>query len=165
MASTKCTKCGCGIHYHGEPCDIEYTFILESDWDRIISARFNASSKVYLNGSTSPLLFRSDTIEDDFSGAIFKFWKCPICGSLIFFNNEGQAIKTYVPMDQPASPVASYDIIGVIYDDYSWDALTEAAIPNTEIPQMYPPSKKIQLTKDLCFLTDSSHTSSCYQLL
>lgn len=165
MASVKCNKCGYGIHYHGEPSGIEYTFIVESDWGRITSARFNARSKEYSDDKTAPLLFRSDTIEEDFANALIRFWKCPSCGSLIFFDKEGKVTKTYVPINHPSSLDITPDISGIVYDDFSWDSLTEAAIPDAEISQLYPPSGRIHLTENLCIISDNSAACSYYQKL
>ena len=95
MASIQCIKCKTGIHYHGEPEGIEYIFIKEKDWDRIITARFDSQNRQYINGSSLPMLYRADTIESDFVDLIVKAWKCPECGTFMFYDEHGRVVTAY----------------------------------------------------------------------
>ncbi|MBR4514155.1 MAG: hypothetical protein IKO61_04650 [Lachnospiraceae bacterium] len=95
MASIMCKKCNTGIHYHSEPNGIEYTFIKENDWIIICNSCFDGKAKEMDTEKYYPKLFRTDTIEEDFSELIYKAWKCPACGSIIIFDAKGQPWKTY----------------------------------------------------------------------
>ncbi len=155
MASVKCSKCGYGIHYHGEPNGIEYIFILNADWKAITSSCLTPKNKGLDTNKEYPKLFQSDTIEEDFPGAVHKYWKCPKCGSLFFFDDEGNVTKMFAPTEQDNSGPMSDDFeTGVIYDDYSWDALTEASVKDNAIPEKYPPSASMQLSDNLCAIVD-----------
>ena len=100
MASIQCIKCKAGIHYHGEPAGIEYVFIRLEDWDRIITTRFDSMNRQFINGSTFPKLYRTDTIESDFAGFIVKAWKCPECGTFMIFLT-GKYHNSFVRQSMP----------------------------------------------------------------
>ena len=139
MASIQCIKCKAGIHYHGEPAGIEYVFIRLEDWDRIITTRFDSMNRQFINGSTFPKLYRTDTIESDFAGFIVKAWKCPECGTFIIFNEHGRAVGAYEEDDKECEKKKiSFD--HVVFDDYSWNALTDSAVANWKIPKQFCPS-------------------------
>mgnify|MGYP000246414220 CR=1 FL=1 len=97
MSSVKCSKCGAGIHYHGEPDGTEYIYIPKSDWDIITSSHFDPAEKIFDDTKDYPKLFRSGTIEEDFPAAIHKFWQCPKCGTLLFFDDEGNVVSIFEP--------------------------------------------------------------------
>ena len=164
MASVKCSKCGYGIHYHGEPNGTEYIFILKADWEAITSSCFDPKDKVLDSNKDYPKLFQSDTIEEDFPGAVHKYWKCPKCGSLFFFDAEGNVTRMFAPTDQEDSVSISDDIEnGVIYDDYSWDALTEASIADNAITEKHLPNATMQLSDKLCVIVDQSGNKTFFR--
>ncbi len=99
MASIQCSQCKTGIHYHGEPSGIEYTFIKEDDWGKIIISRFDPQNKRFAEGSSVPMLFQTDSIESDFESAIWKAWRCPECGTIMFFDKNGRVIREYKEND------------------------------------------------------------------
>lgn len=165
MASVKCSKCGFGIHYHGEPNGTEYIFISKADWEEITSSRFKSGEKVFDGERDYPKLFRSDTIEEDFPTAVRKFWKCPKCGAILFFDDKGNVINIFVPAEQDDS-VSSDDIeTGIIYDDYSWDTLTEASIADKSITEKYPPNASMQLSNNLCEIADQDGNKTFFRKL
>lgn len=164
MASVKCSNCGFGIHYHGEPNGTEYVYISSIDWTEITSSCFN-SRKKFLDANTGyPKLFRSDTIEEDFPAAIKKFWKCPKCDSLLFSDDEGNIINSFAPTEHGESAPTSNNLeSGVIYDDYLWDDLTEASIADNHIAEEYPPTAFMQLSDTLCKITNPSGNTTCFR--
>lgn len=95
MASIKCGKCNAAIRYHGEPCGIEYIMISKENWRMMASKVFDSNNKEFCGDGQTPKLYRTDTIEVDFPKMLARYWKCPICGSLHFFekmlliNEEG----------------------------------------------------------------------------
>ena len=141
MASIKCT-CGYAIHYHGEPCGIEYIWISLEDWREITSTmpvKNSGSNRTHKGGYP---IYRSDTIEDDFEGKIVKVWRCPNCGTVMKFNKLRQVVS-YLEPCEPTDPVQKLsineEINGILYDDDMWDRLTEMEIPDCEIERKMPP--------------------------
>lgn len=130
MASILCSKCSQGIHYHGEPNGIQYAMITKADWDKIKSSKFDPSHKIIDPMNRYPKLFRTDTIEDDFPETVKKFWKCPFCGTLHFFDSEGLVLSAYEPGAFENENGDFNNIEGWYFDDYKWDKLTEEAIPD-----------------------------------
>lgn len=145
MASIQCIKCKAGIRYHGEPGGIEYIFIRIEDWDRIITTRFDTKNKQFINGSTFPMLYRTDTIESDFAGLIVKAWKCPECGTFMFFDEHGSVVGAYEE-DAKECEKKNISFDHVVFDDYSWDVLTDSAVANWKIPEQFSPSFRAGLS-------------------
>ena len=134
MASVKCKNCGIGIHHHGLPNGIEYIMIENESWEKIITNKFNPNNKV-LNPQTGyPKMFRTDTIEDDYPSAIKKYWKCPGCGAIIFFDEKGFVRNVYRQSkgDKQREMKAA---TGYIFDDYLWEELTEDGFENYLLPE------------------------------
>ena len=146
MASMQCVKCKEGIHYHGEPAGIEYIFIKGEDWDRITNIRFDSKNKQYVNGSSFPLLYRADTIETDFKDLIMKAWKCPVCGTFMFYNEKGNVVRAYEEDDSKECGKEKNGFNHVVFDDYSWDEVTESAVANCKIPTLFNPSIHARLS-------------------
>ena len=148
MASIQCIKCKAGIHYHGEPEGIEYIFINEKDWDKMISSYFDPLNKQYINESDVPKLFRSDTIESDFEEQlIIKAWKCQACGSIVFFDRHGRTIGTYEENQTEETEWNEPNSNYVVFDDFLWNKLTDSAIPNSKIPQYFKPPIYARITE------------------
>ncbi len=135
MASIQCVKCKRGIHYHGEPDGIEYVFIKVRDWDRITATRFDAKNKQYVNGSSYPKLYQTDTIESDFEDLIVKAWRCPECGTFLFCDEHGRVERAYEEDGSEGSEKKRVGKDYVVFDDYSWDLLTDSAVANWKIPK------------------------------
>ena len=146
MASIQCSKCKAGIHYHGEPEGIEYVIITYHDWETIITSRFNRANKQYDEINNYLKLFRADTIESDFPGTVHKAWKCPVCGTVMVFDEHGRVIKVFeewcVKEENSEKEVLEY----VIFDDYTWDRLTDSTIPDWQIPDQFEPTAYANLT-------------------
>ena len=148
MASLQCSKCKAGIHYHGEPEGIEYVLIKIKDWEVITSSKFAPDKKQYYPGSKSPRLFASDSIEMDFPEMIATAWKCPECGSLMFFGENGSVSASFEEdMDAPITESSVGDLY-VIFDDYAWDALTESALPDWKIPEQFRPVSYVDISDE-----------------
>lgn len=151
MASIQCSKCNTGIHYHGESNGIQYYFIKKNDWKKICTSYFDKYNKIFSEGNL-PKLFRSDTIEEDFSNNIIKAWKCPNCGLMMFFGKNGEIKKEFEPDINnnnnifPNKPDSYKEY--VVFDDYTWDKLTESAIPDNEIAKHYKPTHIAKITTD-----------------
>lgn len=154
MASIQCSKCKMGIHYHGEPDGIEYVFITIRDWTRITASRFNRENKEYFEGSSIPKLFQTDTIEEDFPAAVHKIWKCPHCGSLMIFDGHGKVTEAFENVftmpDKGRTVTAEY----VIFDDYSWNQLTELALPDWKIGTQVSPTLLAGRTDSQIYIYD-----------
>lgn len=145
MASLQCSHCKAGIRYHGEPEGIEYVFIKEIDWDRIISSRFDPLNKRYLEGSASPMLFQTDTIEIEFESSVHKAWKCPKCKALMFFDKNGKVAEAYKTVLRREAGDTEGGCRYVVFDDYSWDNITESAFPDWMIDKKFTPTAFAQL--------------------
>ena len=128
MASLQCSKCGDGIHYHSLPQDIEYIFFSKGVWNLICSTQFDKKNKVMDESGIYPKLFRSSTIESDYAGKYVKIWKCPTCGTLHVFSDDGSVKKVFVRDD--AMPIADYSEEGILFSDFLWEDLTENDMPN-----------------------------------
>ena len=132
---------------------------------KITSSCFDSKTKVFDTNHDYPKLFRSDTIEEDFPANVHKFWKCPKCGSLLFFEDEGN-VSIFVPLEQANSGSSADNIeTGVIYDDYSWDALTEASIADKDITEKFPPSLSMQLSNNQCMIVDQCGNKTFFHRL
>jgi len=138
MASLKCSVCGEGIHYHSTPADVEYRYISLKDWKEICRTKFDKSNKIMDSSGSHPMLFRSDTLDDDFADKIKRFWKCPQCDSWHFFENEKVAKVYKIKEDVKEIQVDKIGLEYVIFDDYMWDELTEKSIPNEMLAEIVP---------------------------
>lgn len=156
MASIQCKICKKGIHYHGEPTGVEYIIIERANWDRIMHSSFDPSQRTYNVIDEYPKLFRSDTIPEDFPDVIEKFWKCPDCGTLLFFDHEGRVTNTYVPDEQLIYSLSEMKAYGVFFDDYAWDELTERAISNKKIPEIIPATNSIYISENGLVMQEDS---------
>lgn len=147
MASLQCGNCKYGIHYHDEPSGIEYVMIAFSDWAEITAAKFDPEKKI-LDKTGYPKLYRTDTIEEDFPGAVKKFWKCPKCGTLFFFDENGKVITSYIPDTDSMPDIVERDWMGICFDDYQWGKLTEAALYDEQLPEKVKNFYKIYISED-----------------
>lgn len=123
MASLKCSFCGHGIHYHGEPPDgTEYIFCKLADWQK-------------LEKKNLP----SDDLESEDNGLLKYAWKCSECGTFAFFDERGQVTAVYTPRKN-FSPVSMQEPteFGLFFDDYLWYDITEDEISAAEILKKYP---------------------------
>ncbi|MCF0229573.1 MAG: hypothetical protein HUJ76_07790 [Parasporobacterium sp.] len=158
MASLKCSKCGEGIHFHSIPQDIEYTYIPKSTWIDICNSRFNKSAIVMDSSGMHPKLFRSDTIENDFEGNIYKMWKCPNCGTMHLFDKNGHVNEVF----EEASTTEKNALLdeGLVFSDYYWDNLTEKAVPD-ELLKSERPTYYCRKGKDVLFFSEHEDFSVC----
>lgn len=136
MATLKCKVCGTGIHYNSEPSGIECIFVKKEDWMLICDSRFIAKNKEMDTQGAYPKLYRSDTIEEDFSDKILKCWKCPECGSVYVFDEKGNVISTYQKTEERSDELMICE--GILFDDYSWDRITELSMPDIELKSVTP---------------------------
>ena len=155
MASIQCRNCKCGIHYHGEPSGIEFILIDYHEWEKIISSKFDPKKKVIDPQTGYPKLFRTDTIAEDFPEAIKKFWKCPECGSLIFFDRKGRVIAEYLPDTDPESDEIVCGQTAICFDDYRWDKITEAGMPVSKLAEKISSYIKIDSKDQTLYLFDA----------
>ena len=135
MASILCNNCNTGIHYHSEPQGIEYTYISTKDWNDICNSHFKSESKEY-DDSGYPKLYRTDTLEDDFSHCINKSWKCPSCGSILAFDKKGSLIAIYVPSEE--SYMGELISEGLVFDDYLWEKIVSSKKPDIKLKDQIP---------------------------
>lgn len=153
MASVQCPKCRNSIRYHGEPMGIEFVMISSENWERIIVSEFNPKIKEYIDDTSYPKLYRTDTIEDDFPGMIIKYWKCNECGTIMFFDGQNRVREIY-------SEVVNYEGIledgkeYMVFDDYTWDKITEAALPVMSLREKCIGNKYISLYEKCLIIKD-----------
>lgn len=136
MASLQCSKCGEGIHYHSMPEGIEYIYFKKIVWDSICTIKFDKSKKIMDESGIYPKLFRSSTIENDYSGQYMKIWKCQVCGTLHMFSNDGSVTKVFVKDNNEINDEAFED--GIMYDDYLWNEITDRDISNEKLSSIAP---------------------------
>ena len=73
MASLKCSFCGYGIHYHGEPPDdTEYIFCTPDTWAKIEKENLTSSR-----------------LEGEYYELFVYAWKCAECWTFAFFDRGG----------------------------------------------------------------------------
>ena len=145
MASIQCRNCKYGIHYHGEPSGIEFVRIDSHDWEKIVISKFDSKNKIFDPQTGYPKLFRTDTIAEDFPDVIKKFWKCPKCGSLLFFDEKGRVIAEYLPKDISKTDVIPIDPTAIYFDDYQWDEITESGMPVAQLAEKVTDYNKIYM--------------------
>lgn len=151
MAIIQCPKCLHAIQYHGIPDGTEFVAVTVHDWKIILASSFDPSHKKMHEDTGHPYLYRSDTIETDFPGVLHKGWKCPECNSILFFGAGGHLVAAYEKDEAPDvsttdnnEPATAY----MVFDDYTWDALTEAAIPNRMISKSFKETGKAYVLSD-----------------
>ena len=156
MASVQCPKCRNSIRYHGEPMGIEFVMISSENWERIITSKFNPKEKEYVDSTKYPKLLRTDTIEDDFPGMVIKYWKCNECGSIMFFDGQNRVREIY-------SEGGNYEGVleggkeYMVFDDYTWDKITEAALPVSSLAGKYNDNKYISLYEKCLIIKDKEN--------
>lgn len=136
MSSIQCNVCKHGIHYHSIPNGTEYRFINIENWQIICNSKFEKSNIKIDDSNIYPKLYRSDTIEEDFSDSIIKFWICPFCGTIIFFDTDGNVTNTFIKTNE--KPDLDDCIEGIIFDDYSWEDLTDKCLPDKKLKDTTP---------------------------
>lgn len=136
MATLKCKNCGYGIHYNAEPSGIEFVFIKKDNFQMIINEHFDSEKKEIDEQGKYPKLFRTDTIEEDFSDMILKVWKCPECDSLYRFDDSGNVISTFLKADE-AKLDQDYTE-GIVFDDHLWSKITDVAKPVAMLRDVMP---------------------------
>ena len=129
--------------------------VVKKDWNMIGSSRFDPRKKQYADGSPSPKLFQADTIESDFEDIIVKAWKCPECGTFMFFDRQGRVISEYKEDDSKDSKGADVICNYVVFDDYSWSALTDSAVPDWKLTKHFKPKVYAKLSDSKLTLIDT----------
>ena len=163
MASLQCSKCGEGIHYHSLPQEIEYIYFPNVTWEEICNTRFDKNNKVMDESGVYPKLYRSSTIENDYSNQFLKIWKCPTCGTLHFFSDVGSVEKVFVK-DSDVN-AEDYTEEGVLFGDYLWANVTDQDIPNDHLLSIKP-SFYVRLGSVHLVTSETSDFSNpeCYRL-
>ncbi len=155
MASIQCSICGNRIQYHSEPSGVEYIYFRKGIWTDICSRCFDRDDKQMDETGKYPKLYRSGTIEEDFRGDYYKFWKCPKCNSLYKFTEDGSVEQVYVTSDKAVAGELVEE--GIVFDDYTWDRITEENIPDEKLTSIIPTyyvrktEKGLQLSKEPLF--------------
>lgn len=121
MASLECSKCGNGIHYHGLPEGIEYTYCNWHEWEKIMVSRTS-----------------SDELDIKYEKSLIKAWKCPACGAMAFFENC-RVTEVFAPDDNKSHNlnIVQEGEYGVLFDDFLWDEITEAGVSAQDILDEY----------------------------
>ena len=146
MASLKCSFCGHGIHYHGEPPDgTEYIFCKMTDWQEI-------------EKNNQP----SDDLESENNGLLKYAWKCSECGTFAFFDERGQVTKIYAPKKiNSADKLQEPTEFGVFFDDYLWYDITEDEISAAEILKKYPQNLWLLKNADELRIFEDKEMTNC----
>lgn len=149
MAGLKCNHCGCSIRYHGELDGTELVMFTAEKWREITTSVYDPKNEVIHTEYVipSPYLYQADTIYDDFKGQYCKIWKCPNCGTLHIFNtkNSLEVVSVYTECNTVTNIYGGEEY--VIFDDITWDKITELSIPNKDIPALFKPSFLAAITK------------------
>ena len=91
------------------------------------------------------MLYQTDTIELDFESSIHKAWKWPKCKSLMFFDRNGKVVEAYKTAPHRELVDTEEGCRYVVFDDYSWDIITESASPDWMINKKFTPASFSQL--------------------
>ena len=148
MASLKCSFCGHGIHYHGEPPDgTEYIFCKMSDWKKIESENLP-----------------SDNLELEHKHSLKYAWKCSECGTFAFFDERGQVTAVYTPKkitSDDTEKLQEPTEFGVFFDDYLWYDITEDEISAAEILKKYPQNLWLLKNADELRIFEDKEMTNC----
>ena len=159
MATLKCKVCGTGIHYNSEPSGIEYIFIKKEDWMLICDSRFSAEKKEMDEQGVYPKLYRTDTMEEDFSDMIVKCWRCPECDTVYVFDDKGNVTDVYQKDEAAVEEIILNE--GVLFDDYTWDRITELAVPNIALKNEKP-TFYVRVFRDLIAISKDDFFADYY---
>lgn len=158
MASLQCSKCEEGIHYHSLPQDIEYIYFSDAIWKKICNTKFDKNNKSMDKSGIYPKMYRSSTIENDYSGQFTKLWKCPKCETLHFFSDSGNVNKVFVSEDE-TDPI-DYTEEGFMFGDYLWADITDKDISNERL-ETIKPSYYVRLNSDRIVMSESLDFKNC----
>ena len=121
MASLECGICGNGIHYHDEADGTQILFIKLAEWNRLIKTDMFISR--YLLDGTEDYCFA---------------WKCKACGSLIMLDPvTWQVTNKYKPSETAMKDSTDSEQY-IVFDDTTWDKITEERIRGEELFIKYP---------------------------
>lgn len=115
MAGLKCSHCGFGIHYHDEPCGIEYTLIPVSLWNKCLNEK-RSICRIIL----------------DVPDSYLTIWKCPKCNSLHLFEGASVHVKdVYIPT---CSVIADNQngVRYILFDDFTFENVADGGITPKE---------------------------------
>lgn len=145
MASLKCSNCGEGIHYHGVPEDIEYTYCKWDDWCMLESLKVN-----------------SDELDIKYEEMLAKPWKCPACTTFTFFD-KCHVVRVYSPMQSDDTNILVTEDMesGLLFDDYLWDEITEETNPIQNILEKYKGYHWVRKNNEYMFIFDDKEMKSC----
>ena len=122
MSSLKCSFCGYGIHYHGEPESIEHYFCDLSKWHDLEKENLPSSR-----------------IEVEHDYPLTESWKCARCGSFSVFSDYVNVSGVYIPKEEFSSePMQAPFEFGPFWDDHLWFDIAEIDIPTSEILTKFP---------------------------
>ena len=83
----------------------------------------------------------------------------------MFFDIHGNVIATYEESLDKKCLTEEPDYNYVVFDDYSWDVLTESMIPNWKICQKFTPSMKARITNSELIVADADGKVKEYKCL
>ena len=134
MASVGCSSCGYGMRVTEDENNIVHFLCKASDWQEITSQ--TADKKSLAQGH-----HRSDCIDMEYSDKILEAWMCPKCKSFTIFkksNDYAEAVFTSAN-NQDFPKVIDLESHYIMYAPNTWYSITEACVPNNEIPVKFPP--------------------------
>ena len=151
MSSLKCSFCGYGIHYHGEPEGtepVEHYFCTLDKWKKLEKENLPA-----------------DSIEIEHEYPFIESWRCARCGSFIFFKNGIKVAEVYTPNENFSSePMKEPFEFGPFWNDFQWFDITEDDVTAAEVLKKYPGNSWFKKNDDeLRFYTDEACTNCVAQ--
>lgn len=113
MAVRGCGFCGFQIRYHGEPegnVPVQHIFCHLNDWRELEVENLTA-----------------DWLEMEHEEKFIYAWRCPRCGTFIFFNYLLKNIGTYVQSENFSSALMQEPFeFGPFWNDFQWFNITES---------------------------------------
>ena len=150
MAVRGCIFCGFQIRYHGEPegtTPIEHIFCHLDDWNKFEVENLTA-----------------DWLESNHEESFSYAWRCPRCGTFIFFDYLLKNIGTYTsneifsnsPMQEPAE-------FGPFWNDFQWFDITESDVTAAEVLTKFPGNYWLEKNEDEMRIYEDAAKTKCIQ--
>ena len=149
MASLKCSKCGYGIHYHGEADGTQTILFREEVWNNLTYSDMIVS-RYTLDGTNDYL----------------TIWKCKECESIYLF--QGMTTKVFRAYQLIHKNVILDDSVEkyIGFIDIDWDIITEESIRGEEIFDKFPECKplKVDISEQYLIMYNSDEPSKPHKV-
>lgn len=148
MAVRECCFCGFQIRYHGEPegkYPIEHIFCNLKDWRKLEIENLTA-----------------DWLEGEHEENFIYAWRCPRCGTFIFFDYLLRSIGTYVPIKNFSSESIQEPVdFGPFWNDFQWFDITESDVTASEVLTKFPNNHWLEKNEDELRIYEDAERTKC----